>query len=92
MKSIALLALLVALTGCTSGENVSPETNSLSRGCLQSLAPVEDYMSGRTEPLDDVSRAELRVLLEKPYDSCSRKEFAIYRDEVLVPWAKGLDG
>jgi len=49
-------------------------------------------MSGRTEPLDYVSRAELRVLLEKPYDSCSRKEFAIYRDEVLVPWAKGLDG
>ena len=90
MKTIAVLLLLAGLTGCSTTDKTSPEADSLSQGCLEALAPVEEYMSKRTEPLDDISRAELRTLLEKPYDYCSRKEFAIYRDGVIVPWATGL--
>ena len=90
MKTIAVLLLLAGLTGCSTTDKTSPEADSLSQGCLEALAPVADYMSKRTKPLDDISQAELRTLLEKPYDYCSRKEFAIYRDSVIVPWATGL--
>lgn len=88
---VLLAAGLVACSDDTKSSGDSSDLASVSQDCLESLTPVERYMSDRTDPLDDRARDDLRALLEKPYDRCSRKEFAIYRDNVLVPWAESLE-
>jgi hypothetical protein len=83
----ALLALvLLSLAGCGG----SPKEKPIDPACLKTLKPLERYMKERSEVLDDTAREEIRLLLEKPYDVCSRRDFAIYRDTVIVPWASDL--
>lgn len=94
MKLFLCVLLVAGLAACSDGakeSGASSDLASVSQVCLESLAPVEKYMSDRRDPLDDQAREELRILLEKPYDRCSRKEFAVYRDAVLVPWAESLE-
>lgn len=86
MRKRLLLAALVALTGCSSPKKESP----IDPACLESLRPLEHYMEARTTPLDDKARDEIRILLEEPYDVCSRRDFAVYRDAVITPWASNL--
>lgn len=86
MRKALFISAFVALASCGG----APESEPIEPACLEALAPMERYMETRSDAIDDNAREEIRLLLEKPYDVCSRRDFAIYRDTVIVPWASGL--